>query len=1043
MPTRTLPELHITVAADTRMAVQLQQKRMIQRGEQVSLHQCFSLATFMGKIQQEEALFKGQTLLGARDRQLLLQHIVASQQQRWPSFLRRPTLSVRLGQLIAEVKSKDISSKELELRLAEQVQYPGVVAAWIETFQTYQAWLEEHDSYDSEDRLRAILARMQQETPAKVLERAFAFENQQVTGLSWYGFSPNDSPMKQLWELCAQSDLDPMELGATDTTWPRVDDDFTPFSSAEMLRPYQSRGMFASVQQLILHGVPSGRSMPAGSMLHVQASDARSECRYLVGLIKQELLSGTPSEACVIVAPQDARYQQYLREELNKQLVPYDMVQSIRLDDEPMGKALMQLLEAVQSKNDLFLPRLLREPLLQREGKEELSMRVASKWGISGSRAPLDRWLLRWERLSHGLNLLNSDNDVSSMLAEDTAYYQEGYALLQDWEARLMALEEQSYTQPLLDRLRAMLQGEFGWPLRAIPRNLRLEESLHERRRVEAVWQEIVRVIDAAARILPTHYGDMSTVIEAMRLLLHESYVSLPIGREGGVAVLPAERLVGRSFDIVVVPCCHSDRFPSGISTDWLLDERALQNLGMTGHQEGAEQQRHRFAAILGSARRRIVFSSSRCNERGATLAISGYLHQIAIDMGDALDTVHVSRDTHPWVHTLPHLRVALLQGNISESDVPSLVPSETLQSVQAFALGRSNMSWALASDDSHMRAAVGQRLARFEYSASSLKLYRDCPYRFLVEKLVGMQPLRVMSDVLQPADRGILYHRMVQELLAPRCTYEPSLLQLPRDEWVAHLNQLVDQQWQKPGNVQMVPELWSIDVERARRILLRWLNYEQEQGALQNIACEWEFGGSTGEVVCSRLEQCPHAQYSADGVLLCWHKPLRAEALRITGQYGSIFVSGIVDRVDLTSRGVRLVDYKSGSGHAFTRDSVVSGDDMQLPVYALAWNQQKQQATSEMMYLFLENRKQSKHVLHFSMDEDSVSDEKKSKAFRWDDIKALVLSNIISIDASIREGHFPAEPRDGKSCTYCPLQGYCPLSYTGVGGAQSDDDEA
>jgi hypothetical protein len=61
---------------------------------------------------------------------------------------------------------------------------------------------------------------------------------------------------------------------------------------------------------------------------------------------------------------------------------------------------------------------------------------------------------------------------------------------------------------------------------------------------------------------------------------------------------------------------------------------------------------------------------------------------------------------------------------------------------------------------------------------------------------------------------------------------------------------------------------------------------------------------------------------------------------LRLPSESGEIRLHGIVDRVDVNSKGeLRIIDYKSGGSHLTPQD-LIDGHRLQLPLYALAASQ-------------------------------------------------------------------------------------------------------
>jgi len=552
-----------------------------------------------------------------------------------------------------------------------------------------------------------------------------------------------------------------------------------------------------------------------------------------------------------------------------------------------------------------------------------------------------------------------------------------------------------------------------------MPRGLNEEDSLQTRRRIDAVWHTLREAMDVVTLHMDKHHAfDVAVPLslvkrfaENLRILLQESILPLAMGQRGGVLASDRLHLGGRSFSFLVILGCTGERYPMDKGYDWLIGESSRRELGVSLCSDAAGEEREQFAQILGMADR-LIFTWPQFNDAGKPMERSAFLDQIADRMraDDAMPEVQriSSRASVRQVYHDPRPRS-------SEDDNIRMSPCD--------------------------HDALQQRMTHFRYSLSAMQTYLDCPYRFMVEYLLGLREPQEILDLLAPSDQGNLYHRIVSELLSPTCELEKPLFALSEHLWLRRLDDLLDKEWLRPTTLQMSQPAWDLEKRKAKQNLTRWLSWEAKQQCLQTLACEWRFGGRSSEsAYCAAAKDCLHARYDAQGALLCCknrenHDPL---TLHLDGK--TLLLGGVIDRVDRIGTGVRIIDYKSGSAISGVRRRIAELEEIQLPLYALAWEQAHPDSpVEEISYIFLGAEEQMQPIsLREPLQKPHGSSAELS--YDWASLRTRLTERCFAVDTAVREGKFPADPRDTAICAYCICRGSCPR---GIGQDEEESDES
>jgi ATP-dependent helicase/DNAse subunit B len=411
--------------------------------------------------------------------------------------------------------------------------------------------------------------------------------------------------------------------------------------------------------------------------------------------------------------------------------------------------------------------------------------------------------------------------------------------------------------------------------------------------------------------------------------------------------------------------------YPAALSDGGLLDEAQRAQLAKSGLPFITRDQRSQdemllFYEVLTRATKSITLSYPGLDAKAQPLNCSPFLSEMQRLAGDAWiasKQVEEKLDPIPSADEVTSARDARIFGlyRALEHDVQPLAAWQA-----RFGVGGAgeNLRHALIAQASRTQSqtfglfegifaspAVRKKLAeRFGadrvWSASQLEEFAYCPYKFLLGKVLRIEPLADLSLETDFMQRGSIVHGVLAELhrrLNQQHGAPVSPASLPEDEYAAQCAAVLDEVLSRmPASQPFAKSL--LTVERA--VIYEWLMHYRKQHAdydglfvktlQQSFApthFEYEFGP-------------PRVAADDDGIAVPGDDASQAEPLRITnpGSGEVLKLAGRVDRIDVAHVDGRMlyniIDYKSGKTRAVSDQRILDGDALQLPLYALAVEQ-------------------------------------------------------------------------------------------------------
>ncbi|MBI4212591.1 MAG: PD-(D/E)XK nuclease family protein [Deltaproteobacteria bacterium] len=311
-----------------------------------------------------------------------------------------------------------------------------------------------------------------------------------------------------------------------------------------------------------------------------------------------------------------------------------------------------------------------------------------------------------------------------------------------------------------------------------------------------------------------------------------------------------------------------------------------------------------------------------------------------------------------------------------------------------------------------HAKQLVRDRFSRGHFSPSRLESYAECPMRFFIERVLGIEEEDELTHELKPNDRGTIIHTILEDFFQKHFTRFENVCLDPTSVSEARniIASLVEAAFQKHS-----------DLFNNTSLALRTFQRKDIQATVENVvmaelemhrklenplipkAFEWNFGSS--EDSAFRLPV-----------------PDDVPAL----------IQGRVDRIDVSKDGSSflIIDYKTGRTIESLRNKIKNGEHFQIPLYTEAVRSlllKNATPLGGLLYsvMVAEKKhgfvKKSLNGIHYELGNRSHSllDEDQ-----WEELSQTSMQKAGEIIALIRHGQFA--PKEGKACQHCHFKNIC-----------------
>ncbi|KUL04156.1 MAG: ATP-dependent nuclease subunit B-like protein [Methanoculleus marisnigri] len=447
--------------------------------------------------------------------------------------------------------------------------------------------------------------------------------------------------------------------------------------------------------------------------------------------------------------------------------------------------------------------------------------------------------------------------------------------------------------------------------------------------------------------------------------------------------------------------------------------------LGTRSKADVLREERYYFIAALLAAHKRVYLSYPSA-DGGSPVIRSGFV-----------DAVRETISTEPWGGSdFPSSRIAaarkagalLARGEFARG-VAGLPPGHTIgEAVRRLIIENECRKGAydspydgLLTGEPAITATLAERYgAMAVFSPTALEMYADCPFRFYLARVLGLEPLPAVDLDLTALERGSLLHKIAFRFYAGwRGDGNGAITET---SYPAALQQILAIGRDETARLLFDSPAWLVEKEHlvgsphvGRGLLERFLSHEVETASSTFVphAFELSFGLPVAAGTCDPAS-------TPDAI-----------AIPLGGTDGEVVrIRGRIDRVDCLPDGRFLIaDYKTGSSHPSLKN-IEAGKAFQLPLYLRAVETlTAMQGVAGCYYTLRRGKIRNQPVFWSASLKDQFKPFSVSSRSGVADVRALVDTSLAHVSRcleGIRSGWF-APRSDPDSCPgYCDFKTVC-----------------
>ncbi len=1023
----------------------------------------YSFDTFIDRVIREAQRPLG--ILADREREVLLSGLVSDMARQgelryFTCIAELPGLAWSLANSIAELKLADVSPERLWVAVHDQGEKLQELVA---IYRAYQELLKKRALMDKEDRYR-LVADLLIEEPERYLGGVEAFLADQ-----FYDLTPVQG---EIFTIIARHVGDSrVHFGAMDASRPEL----AQILQRSLLRLGQTQVEFSlpetcgaspSMCHLTEHlfRAEAPAADEAAGITVIEAPDPEREVAHVAKMIKQRLIDGLKPWQVAVIVRNPAAYSHEIVKTFERAGIPYRLNLQANLAENPLVQAVLMLLDSTMKEPQGFsLERLLKCDLLMSDPR--LAERVAGLWPTIGLLGSWRQWLERMQTARERAlyqaqtNRVGDDEGAERQISADTAFFDRGQALLTGLAATMKMIPRSGRPSAIS---RGLLQALISL---GVEQNLRRgllrrgdEMGLRLLGRDFAAWQELHALIDDLPRILSLWTNSepdisLSEYISQLRQLIGSASYRLPSGHPSGVVVGSPSQLRGQEFDLVVVMGLVDKSFPRMIQPDWIIPDTLRQQLSRRGialDRSWDLHQREKLLFFLAatSARAELALSYPGTDAAGQTQVPSPFIEEVTrLFVSGAVARHRIERDqvflADPWAaaherelrqalygfHGTAAVRASAKKAREAAVITAQFEPAHWQQTWQRASVAASRTLSdpgeydGLVTSEQLLNRLTVEFGAEKTHSISSLGQYALCPFSYLCQRELRVEPLEEVMEELSPIDKGNLYHQILWRFFD---RYRgKNLIREHHPQYLEEMRGIIDQLWSELPMQSPHPKLWELVRQRVVKEMGQVIGYElalveQHGGLVQPRLLEWGFGLPTRDGMDPQSTE---------------------EPLVLQTGAGEIRIIGFIDRVDAADDG-RVVVYDYKTGKPPEHKDLVEGINLQMPVYLWAVEQLSPVGHQAVGAAFYDLRAgNATRGLWRDEVADSFKINKRSSGrldpAGWSELMGSLRTRVAEYVGGMRQGRFTTTPR--KECpSYCAYKEICrydPRRFADSGG--------
>ncbi|HEX3011902.1 MAG TPA: PD-(D/E)XK nuclease family protein, partial [Syntrophomonadaceae bacterium] len=465
-----------------------------------------------------------------------------------------------------------------------------------------------------------------------------------------------------------------------------------------------------------------------------------------------------------------------------------------------------------------------------------------------------------------------------------------------------------------------------------LPEDITFEDKIVLVRRDLRAWQAfggILNEMEAAARVLGNQETMLNNFCKSLRSYTDsESYAPDNICR-GGVQVLAPTQIRGLKFERVLILGMQEGEFPRSIRSDWVINDRERLELRPTvslpTSWELYQREKVLFQMVVDACQEQLWLAYPATDDDGQAVLASLYIEEISKNLGKPLTASDPLPQIFPedWQDacSLRELTLSLLhQGHrnighfLAEQNLGLGKSLLALEEVDSLRWGSDFSSWDGCFKSQEAVDLLGQQQKDHIFNISNLNTYANCPMKYFLSVELGLKPLPEQETAINHLDKGILQHEVLQRIFTGEIPEnDTKLMNLVEDilNVVCMENNCLGQQYPHPL-------LWEYDKQGMKDNITNLVIAEVlrlSKGNYHPVYQEWGFGLQGEDLDPASVK----------------------EPLTINTPVGKMRLRGKVDRIDQNADTGSYVVYDYKNKTAESREKILQGRALQLPVYLMA----------------------------------------------------------------------------------------------------------
>ncbi len=479
-----------------------------------------------------------------------------------------------------------------------------------------------------------------------------------------------------------------------------------------------------------------------------------------------------------------------------------------------------------------------------------------------------------------------------------------------------------------------------------------------------------------------------------------------------GVQVTSVDEIRGLDFDYVFLAGMNDGNFPSKYSPEIFFAEKFMKL-----ENEHLAEERHKFYSLFKRFRKRL-FISYALSENKRELSPSVFL-------SDLLEVVTPATPEPKFFESVISSENELLikfgEGNEKAAAVNERFDAENIKRKVAVSEERADGVDSIYNgnllSDTEAEFSLNENskslLDSFKdkrYSITQFEQYAKCPFKYLIERVLRIEPLHEPDEEIEPIEIGNYLHTLLFEFYTTLTARNIDIHDKEAETLLFDLAEKILRKFRFDDESYFYEKekFFGINGKREDSILYHFLTEERisSDGFIPRFF-EVSFGSAEKEKSDKHLSRT---------------EPVLFNGINLTGK---------IDRIDLKENYISIVDYKTGASKVSAKN-LDNGIDLQLPVYMFA--------ARELLGPGYEPGKMNIYSLKFNsvaFGKKEVYSGKKGKKELSQEDKSSRLSDLVNFSlkkieeyySNIIAGRF--EPsllndRETLVCGYCEFKSIC-----------------